>query len=384
VLKRIVVSLAIVAVACLSVACERGSRPGPNVWAVVNGQPILRQQVDRYYRSEFNRRQQPSPEEAQLLKLNILDELINNQLLLQQARKLGLEASDSEVEKKFAELKAPYSEQEFQHQLAARGITADELRNELRERLSIQKLINREITSKINVTEQEIAAAYNRNRAAYDVAEPEYHVAQIVVTTHPNPNVRNRKNSDATTPAQALQKIRMLLEKLRSGANFAQLAEDYSEDPMTAASGGDLGFISESALDQGQPALKRAVMALKPGQISGIIHVKGSYRIIKLIARISPGERELSDPQVQQSIREALEERKEQLLRSAYLAELRDKAHVTNYLAREILASDGNLPSQKTAPSDASPNAPSPASSSAPANGHPPPPQNPARLSAHQ
>ncbi len=345
--KRIVVSVVLVAVACVFAACERRSQPGPDVWAMVNGRPILRQQVERYYRSQFTQPGHPSPEEAKLLKLNILDELINNQLLLQQAQKLGLEASEGEVEKKFAELKAPYSDQEFQHQLEQRGITVDELKNDLRERISIQKLINREITSKITVSEKEIAAAYHRNRAAYNVAEPEYHVAQIVVTPHADPRVRNRKDSDATTLAQARQKIRMLLQRLRSGASFSQMAMDYSEDPMTASTGGDLGFIAESALNQGNPALKRAVLALKPGQISGIIHVKGSYRIIKLISRISPGERKLSDPEVQQSIREALRDRKEQLLRAAYLAELRNQAHVTNYLARQILSSAGNLPAEE-------------------------------------
>jgi peptidyl-prolyl cis-trans isomerase SurA len=367
VLKHIAVSIALVAILCLGAACERNAQPGPDLWAMVNGHPILRQQVERYYRSQFSRPHHPSPEEADLLKLNILDELINNQLLLQQAQKLGLEATDSEVEQKFSQLKTPYSDQEFQRQLDQRGISVDQLKNNLRERISIQKLINREITSKITVTKQEIADAYNRNRAAYNVAEPEYHIAQIVVTPHADSEVRNRKSSDATTAAQARRKIRMLLEKLRGGAEFAQLAMDYSEDPMTASTGGDLGFIAESALNQGPPALKRAVLALKPGKISGILHVKGSYRIIKLIARISPGERKLSDPQVQQSIREALHDRKEQLLRAAYLAELRDQAHVTNYLARQILAGGGNLPAEKGAQPASAPAASEPPSSAPPA-----------------
>jgi peptidyl-prolyl cis-trans isomerase SurA len=286
------------------------------------------------------------------------------------------------VEKKFSELKEPYSDKEFQQQLDQRGITVDELRNDLRERISIQKLINREIVSKINVSKQEIAAAYNRNRAAYNVAEPEYHIAQIVVTPRANPAVRNRKNSDAASPAQARRKIQMLLGKLRGGADFSQLAMDYSEDPMTASTGGDLGFIAESALNQGDPALKRAVLALKPGHISGIIHVKGSYRIIKLIARISPGERKLSDPEVQQSIREALHDRKEQLLRAAYLAKLRDQAHVTNYLARQILAKAGHLPAEKASQPASAP-APAAPSSATPAGGtaQPAPSKEPAKPS---
>jgi peptidyl-prolyl cis-trans isomerase SurA len=364
VLKRIVLSAAALGMVCLAAGCQRNSRPGPDVWAMVNGHPILAQQVERYYRSQYEKPRGPSPQEAQFLKLNILDELINNELLLEQAQKLGLEASDSELEQKFAELKTPYSDQQFQKELDQRGITVDQLKRNLRERISIQKLINREITSKITVSEQEIADAYNRDRADYDVAEPEYHIAQIVVTPRRDPEVRNLKNDDATNEAQARKKIRMLIGQLRSGADFSQLAMDYSEDPVTASTGGDLGFISASALNQGNPALKRAVLALKPGQTSGVIDLKSSYRIIKLIAQISPGQRNLSDPQVQQSIRETLRDRKEQLLRAAYLATLRDQAHITNYLARQIMATDANMPASETS-SPAAPAA-SPASSGSP------------------
>ncbi|HVB99509.1 MAG TPA: SurA N-terminal domain-containing protein [Candidatus Dormibacteraeota bacterium] len=359
--QRILVSAAVLAVLCLAAGCQRSAPPGPNVWAMVNGHPILRQEVDRYYRSQMDQRQQPSPEEEALLKLNILDELVNNELLWEQAQKLGLEATDGEVERQFAELKLPYSEQAFEHQLALRGITVDQLKSELRENISIQKLINRKIVSNIRISEQEISAAYSRNHDAFNVAEPEFHVAQIVVTPYRDKQVRNRKNDDATTLGQAERKIRMLLGRLRAGANFAQLAMDYSEDPMTASTGGDLGFIPESALNQGNPELKRVVMALKPGQISGIIRTKKSFRIIRLIAKLSPGERKLSDPEVQQAIRNALRDRMEQVLRAAYLASLRSQARVTNYLARDLLASGGELPAEEPSSSSSGGKAPAPA-----------------------
>lgn len=378
VLKRIVLSVAVLGVVCLAAGCQRNSRPGPDVWAMVDGHPILKQQVERYYRSQYNKPHGPSPEEAQFLKLNILDELVNNKLLLDQARKLGLEASDSEVEKKFVELKTPYSDQQFQKELDQRGITVDELKRNLRERISIQKLINREITSKITISEEEIADAYHRDRSDFEVAEPEYHLAQIVVTPRRDPEIRNIKNDDATNRAQARKKIRMLLGQLRSGADFSQLAMDYSEDSVTASAGGDLGFISASALNQGNPTLKRAVLALKPGHISGIIDLKNSYRIIKLIARISPGQRKLSDPQVQQSIRETLRNRKEQLLRAAYLATLRDQARITNYLARQIMAANASMSAAK-ASSPASSGSKPAATPAQPA----PQKENPASLPKH-
>ena len=99
-------------------------------------------------------------------------------------------------------------------------------------------------------------------------------------------------------------------------------------------------------------------MALRPGQVSGVIAVRDGYRILKMLARESPGQRDLSDPQVQQSIRDTLRNRKEQLLRAAYLAAARDNAKMTNYLARQVLESAGKLPEAvKPAASAAAPGA---------------------------
>lgn len=348
ILRRSVTLLTGVAWLLGAAGCHRAAMPGPDVWAVVNGHEITRAQVEKYYRSEIHPPAQPSPEEALFLKLNILDELINNELLLERAAKLGLVATDTEVEEKFSELRAPYSEAEFQQQLAERGITAAELKEDLRRRIAIEKLLNREVLSKITVTPAELQQAYERNRSEFHVAEPEYHLAQIVVTAQRDPQVRNRKNDDAVTDAEARRKIRMLAERLRQGADFAELAMDYSEDPTTASTGGDLGFIARSELNQVDPVLRRAVLALRPGQISGILHVGNSYRIVRLIGVLLPGQRTLDDPQVRQTLLNALRQHKEQLLRAAYLAVLRDQAQVTNYLARQILESAGSGPAAST------------------------------------
>jgi len=331
--------------------CKRQAPPAPDAWAVVNGHEIKREEVEKYYRSRVNPEgQAPSQEEALSLKLNILDELVNNEILLERAKKLGLEASDGEVEDKFTEFKSPYTEEEFQRQLKERGVTVDDLKRDLRRQLSIQKLINREVVAKISITDQDVNDFYNQNRAQFNVAEPQYRIAQIVVTPRKDPRVRNRKNDDATTDAEARRKVAMLLERLNGGADFAQLAMDYSEDPVTAATGGDLGYIPESALSQSDLALKKTVLALHPGQVSGVIALRDNYRILKLVAREVPGQRELSDPQVQQSIRDTLRNRKEQLLRAAYLATARDDAKVTNYLASQVVESAGKLPEATKTP----------------------------------
>jgi peptidyl-prolyl cis-trans isomerase SurA len=337
--------VAALAICALGAGCRKEIAPGPDVWAVVDGKQILRQDVDRVYRSRVNSEAPaPSHEEELSLKLNILDELINSQILLDRAQKMNLIASDEEVEDQFTQSKAPYTEEEFQQKLKASGLTINDLKSDIRRQLSIEKVLNREVVAKISITNQDITDFYDKHRSEFNVAEPQYHIAEIVITPHPDPTIHNRKNSKATNEAEAGRKAAMLIDKLDAGANFTQLAMDYSEDP-SASTGGDIGFIPESSLNRSDPALKKAVLSLKPGQFTQPIRTKdGGYTILKLIAKEPAGDRKLSDPQVQQAIRNALRTRKEQLLRSAYLIEARDEAHVTNYLAREILESAGKLP----------------------------------------
>jgi peptidyl-prolyl cis-trans isomerase SurA len=169
-----------------------------------------------------------------------------------------------------------------------------------------------------------------------------------VVTPRKEQQLRNRKNDDATNEAEAERKVKMLVDRLNSGADFAQLAMDYSEDMNTSGTGGDLGYVPESALNQSDPALKKAVVGLKAGQVSPPIQVQpkdgARILILKLITRESPGLRGIAEPQVQQTIRDTLRNRKEQLLRLAYLAIARDGARVTNFLAEQVVEAAGKLP----------------------------------------
>jgi peptidyl-prolyl cis-trans isomerase SurA len=329
--------------------CNKEVQHAPDVWAVVNGKEIKRDEVDKYYRTRVNPEgQEPSLEESLSQKLNVLDELIYNEILLEKAKKLNLEASDGEVEDKFTELKSPYTEDEFQRRLKDQAMSVEDLKLQLRRQLSIQKLLNREVVAKITITDQDVTDFYNANKAQFNVAEPQYHIAQIVVTPRKEQQLRNRKNDDASNEAEAERKVKMLMDRLNSGADFAQLAMDYSEDMNTAGTGGDLGYVPESALNQSDPALKKAVVGLKAGQVSQPIQVQSKegtrVLILKLITRESPGLRGIAEPQVQQTIRDTLRNRKEQLLRLAYLAIARNGAVVKNYLAEQVMEAAGKLP----------------------------------------
>ena len=313
--------------------------------AKVNGHKILRSEVDKYYENQVaGAPQQPTEEQATSLRLSILKELIDNEMLMQKAEKLGLLATNEEVEQKLNEIKAPYTQEEFDKRLKDRKITLDDFKRDLRRSITVDKVMNKEITSKINITDADITDYYNAHKAEFNLIEPQYHLAHIMVTTSPNSQVRNLKNDKAQNEADARKKIQMLLNRLDSGDDFATLAMNYSEDPESAGNGGDLGLMPQSSLQQTDPATRDAVSKLKPGQYSGIITVVDpnskklvGFRIVKLVAKEPPGQRDLKDPRVQQFIRDQLRDRREQLLKAAYFDVMHDEAKVENYYAEQIL-----------------------------------------------
>jgi peptidyl-prolyl cis-trans isomerase SurA len=122
----------------------------------------------------------------------------------------------------------------------------------------------------------------------------------------------------------------------------------YSEDATTSVNGGDLGIVPESGLKQADAATRDSIMKLKPGEYTPVIpvaapaaHAIAGFRIVKLISVEPAGMRELSDQRVQQDIRRQLEDRRAQLLRTAYFEVMRNQAKIENFYAREVIASNG-------------------------------------------
>ncbi len=321
------------AVACLlSVSCQKSAPP--NVAATVNTRAITYADLDKQFQSQFaSAGERPSDDQSQFQKLELLRSMIDSEIMVQRAEKASLVATDADVDAKLNELKAPYTQEEFQRQLQSRKMGVEDLKAQLRRDLSVQKLFNKEISSHINISDKDIADFYNANRPSFNLVEPQIHMAQILVTSAPNPEVHNLKNDKAQNDEQAVKKIQNLLARIRQGEDFAQLAQNYSEDPGSAQNGGDLGFIAESALDRASPELRKTVLLIPPGQVSNILKTQEGYRILKVIAKEPAGQRELNDPRVQQTIRETLQNRKDQLLRGAYVEVARNEAKVINYFA---------------------------------------------------
>ncbi len=330
---------AAVALALAAAGCTK--TPPANVAAMVNNRAITYDELNKTYQSQLSGgAPEGNDDQVTSQKLELLRSLIDNEIMLQRAEKLGLMAVDADVDAKINELKAPYTKEEFQKQLDQKKMSADDLKTQIRRGLTVEKLFNKEITSHITITDADIANAYNANKGSFNFTEPQVHMAQILVTPgNPpgaDPAVRNLKNDKAQTEEQANKKITAILARLKAGEDFSMLAQNYSEDSASAPNGGDLGFVPESALEKANPELRKMVMSLGPNGISPIIHTQEGYRILKVISKEAAGQRDLSDPRVQQTIRETLRNRKDQLLRAAYYEVQRNASKVENYLAKSI------------------------------------------------
>jgi peptidyl-prolyl cis-trans isomerase SurA len=318
--------------------------------ATVNGKDILRSDLEKAYinykAGQGEPPQEPTQEQANIVRLDLLRQLIDAEILEQRAAKLNLTASEEDVNAKLTEMKAPYTQEEFDKQLQQRNMTLDDLRKQVRRQLTSVKLINKEIESKINITDADINSYYSAHKSEFNVIEPQYHLAWIVVTEGPMQQPGNLQNNKATSDADARKKIETVHNRLVVGEDFGQLAMNFSEDPNTNSSAGDRGFIAESALQQTDPATHAAITNLKIGQVTDPLPIYGGtgparrpvgYAIYKLIAREPAGQRELNNPSVQQAIRQNLRESHAQLLRLAYYEMLRDDAKVRNYFAEQVL-----------------------------------------------
>ena len=321
------------------------SAPSPDVMATVNGKNIMRSDVEKYYKASLGENPQPpSQERADIVRLNILHELIEDEIIQQRAAKLNLAATDEDVNAKLTEMKAPYTQEEFDRQLKQRNITLDDLKRDIRRSLTREKLQNKEIESKINISDADISSYYAEHKAEFNLIEPQFRLAQIVAAIGPSQQ-NGGMQGKSVSEADAKKKIQTIFNELKSGADFGALAMQASDDPNTASSGGDMGFVYESAL-RNDPSAYDAISKIKPGEITDPLPVYGNagparraigYAIYKLASREPAGQRELNDPRVQQAIRQSLRESHAQLLKYAYFEVLHDQAAVRNYYAEQVL-----------------------------------------------
>jgi peptidyl-prolyl cis-trans isomerase SurA len=317
----------------------------PDTWATVDGQAITRDQVEKEVRRLRQGTEAESAEEALVGKLSVLEEMIVEHILLSRAPRLAVSVPETDLDNAYNEAKKGIPDEAFQQELTRRSLTPADIRDGLRREILGRKIMEHEISSKITISDQEVIDFFNANRAQFNLPEEALHLAQIIVTPVREPQIANRTGDDAATPQAAVAKVQMLMERLKNGGAFGDLARDYSEDPGTAPRGGDLGLVGMSQIRKAPPLLREAALKTNVGA-ARVVNENGIFTIVYVVAREPAGQRDLSTPGVKERITAGLKSVREQTLRAAYLAAARSDADVVNYLARKVVESQGKPPAK--------------------------------------
>ena len=308
-------------IATLLVTVGQATAQTDQVAAVVNGSEISRDELDRSVANVLTQRKVDpaslAESEMTALQTRILNVLISKELLWQEAKAKGYQVSDQELNETLDNIKARYpDEQAYVADIEKRGLSEEAFANVVSQTLSVQQLVKESIMGSVSVTDEEIHDYYTANPDKFTIPE-QVHTGHILIKVG--------SDADDATDAAARAKIDGILEQARGGADFAELAEQYSEGP-SASKGGDLGFAGRGNFVK---PYEEAAFALEVGQISPVVKTQFGYHIIKLEGRKGgAGSPRVAEFSVKPQIRKLLTEQAGQKALSDKVDELRAQGEV--------------------------------------------------------
>jgi peptidyl-prolyl cis-trans isomerase SurA len=285
--------------------------------AKVNGQIITLSQLEQEVRTTLERLgPAPTTEEEQArmeqVRPETLNRMIDNMLVLQVAEERGLRVPArffEEWKKGVMEQMKLTSEEEFVRQVELQGASVDVIRKQFEESLLLQEVRRMEVDSKVSVSEPEIGERYREHIADYTEAA-KVRLREIVV------------KFDSITEVDQGQKARRLLQEIRQGADFAEVARMHSESSSREA-GGDLGFFEKGELTD---ALEKAAFALAPGEVSEVLRMETAYYILRVEEKVEEKVKTLEE--VRSEVADAIFQEKMNAQLERYIQQLRERAIV--------------------------------------------------------
>lgn len=244
--------------------------------AVVNGEPITSYEVDKEAELNVkNAEKKPGPTLEKIqARTAALNQLIDKKLIAQKIKELDIKVPEEEVRLAIEDVKKQnnLTQEALISALGAQGLTFEQYKAQLREQMERLRLVSEEVRSKIQVGEAEMKAYYEANYQRY--SEEMFHARHIfflVSQNAPESEVNQIKASAAA-----------VLQEIRSGKDFAELAKKYSSDISTAKDGGDLGTFKKGDM---LPGIQNVLETMKPGEVSEIVKTPAGFHIVKLEKR---------------------------------------------------------------------------------------------------
>ncbi len=288
--------------------------------AIVNDDLITLNEIERESLPVIREAEKKSPVDADTrskIRRAALDHLIEKKLLDQKIKELNIRVSDEEVRQAIDDVKKQNnitSQEALVSALAGQGLTFEQYRNQLQEQIERLKLVSMEVRSKIQVGETEMREYYEANRVRYS-EDDTFRARHIFFKTS--------EKAPADDIKRTMTTALMVLAEAKGGKDFAELARSYSEDPAARKDGGDLGSFKKGDM---LPELEKAIIALKPGEVSELVYTPAGFHIIKLEERVTGRMKPFES--VKTEIEDALYRKKSEERFSQWAKELRQKASI--------------------------------------------------------
>jgi peptidyl-prolyl cis-trans isomerase SurA len=260
---------------CLFAPFPSAGKLFDQVVGVVDGEVITLSDLDdampRFGKANILKEGNPLDKKIKLrqARKEVLEMLIEERLLQKAAQRFGIKVEDEEIDKAIERMKQArnVSDDQMMRELAAQGFSVEGYRHFLMEQIRKAKIIEAAIKPQVTMAEEKIREYYQSHTDNY--LSPQVRVSQILIQVPPEATPSDRE--------QAEKKMEMVLESLKKGTAFAELASRYSDDKASAPSGGDLGFFKKGEM---VPELEALVFSMKKGEISGVIQSSQGFLIL--------------------------------------------------------------------------------------------------------
>ncbi|HEY7544182.1 MAG TPA: SurA N-terminal domain-containing protein [Blastocatellia bacterium] len=336
---KILSLMLLVAASIVFASCDKNSDdPSSEVAARVGSKDITIKQIDSVIKQRLDAQGgggSLSPAQIISARLTVLDKLIEDEALYQKAQKDNLAPDDAKVNQEIQKSKQSegLTEEQYQEKLKKAGLTEQEVRDQIRRALAINALEDKEKTRVVQPTDSEIEKAFNENKEQFKKGRG---VSLAVIVTDP---VDNGAIDDAKSDAEAANKIKAIYEQLKSGSDFATIAQKRSED-TSALQSGNIGFFDEEQL-KSQFATKLELptrfMQMSAGQYTEPLNLGNRWYIFKVNEKQEqPRTYTLNDIEVRKSIIDAITKQRQDLLLGALRIVALQEANIKNYLAERI------------------------------------------------
>ena len=317
---KILLVLVVTLMSALAWAAEQKA-PGDKV-AVVNGVTITKETYDRELdffvrRAAPGGKKIPDGQMAQM-KNEVLESLIDRELLYQESKKKGIQIKSEAVSDQLHKIQQRYpSKEEFNKLLSNMGLTESDVQMQIARGMAIQELIDKEVTEKVKVSDEETKSFYDKNPQLFQ--QPEQIKASHIL-------IKVEADAPADKKAEARKKIETVQQKVQKGEDFATLAKTYSEGP-SGPRGGDLGYFKRGQMVK---PFEEAAFSLKLNETSEIVETRFGYHLIKVNDK-KPAKK-MTYAEVKDRLNEHLKKQKTDSEASAYIETLRKEAKIEKFL----------------------------------------------------